>query len=119
MTDVPIAIQPAPPIIDTFGNINIQGRTGQVFAIQIAGPDGITPINISSFSYLFEIAGYASIPLTIGTDVTTQTLTLPNGVFGIPLNTPTPWVLKDITNPTFLAIRNGLLTLFGFEVAPP
>lgn len=118
MSDAYAAIQPI-PIIDSFGNINLQGRGGQVFNFSTtASTDDLTPINIDGFSYRFEIDGYASVSLARLTP-TSKTLTLPNGLYGIPLNTPVYWALLDVTGTPTLPLRSGLLTVYGFEAAPP
>jgi hypothetical protein len=116
MTDA--AYIPSFPLADEFGNINLHAAGGQVFGVQLLDPVTMQPTNISALTYVFKIEDIAVITLAAGADNMTKTLTIPDGLFGIPLGTSPQWALLDTTGepgqPT-QTLRSGVLNVYGFR----
>ena len=73
---------------------------------------------IAGFSYLFEVSPLgASVPLTMGPDLYTQILTIPDGVFGLLPGSSSQWVILDVTSTPQPPLRSGILNIYGV-VAP-
>jgi hypothetical protein len=116
-----VIVSPAPQIVDQQGNINLQGRCGQAFAVMIPDPNTGVPTFIANLQLVFEIDGIATIPLTVGSGPACQTLTITDEIAQkLPLQSSVGWVLKmvgpDGVSP---ALRSGVISATGFNAAPP
>ncbi len=112
---------PAPQLVDQQGNINLQGRCGQAFGVQVLDGETGLPMAISNWTLVFEIDGIATIALTNGATATWKTLIIPDSVVQrLPLQGAVAWVLKDATvSGVSPALRFGAISAIGFTAAPP
>ena len=116
-----MTIVPAPQVVDQQGNINLQGRCGQAFAIYVLDGETGVPMAINNWTLIFEIDGIATISLTNGIDATQKILTISDAIVQrLPLQSAVAFVLKDATVEGISpALRAGLISAYGFTAAPP
>lgn len=117
-------VQNAPPVLGPgAGEINLQGRSGQVVSIRIQQSGAF--LNIAARSLWFLLPGYPTaagtrIQLTAGGDATEQLLTLTDTLVGtLPLETPIPFAIRDESGPgPNYVLWSGVIRTFGYTGAP-
>lgn len=103
-------VSAASPVIDQQGNIYLKAGCGQTLIIQLLDPETGAPLDISSFSYVFSIAGYPDIPLVAGDDLNSQVVIIPDTFTPpLPLTSAIGWTLKDVTSAPAQPLRFGAI----------
>ena len=105
-------------VVDNLGNIQVHGRAGISLTFQRL-QDNVAQ-DISGDDLYFEISGYSRVALgTVSGDPTTRTIIVePEVIVQIPLNTRTPFALRDETSDPAVVRWDGIMFVRGYNQQP-
>lgn len=107
--------------IDAEGNLHVHGMAA-LGPLNYQRTSAGVPQDIHADTLTFEISGVqgASVLLAAGADNFNRTILAPQAIVAlIPLRTPTPWAVIDMTSGSPIVRLSGLITAYGFNAAPP
>ena len=111
------AIQRA--VVDDLGNIQVHGREGIVVLLKIETATAGVYENIADADLFIEVSGKYRVALAAGADVYTRQVVLTRAqVAQLAMHQPVPFVVVDETPTSPRSLWAGLITSYGFRVAP-
>ena len=111
------AIQRA--VVDDLGNIQVHGREGIVVLLKIETATAGVYENIADADLFIEVSGKYRVALAAGANVYTRQVVLTRAqVAQLATQQPVPFVVVDETPTSPRSLWAGLITSYGFRVAP-
>ena len=113
-----VAIVPGRPVIDpTNANLSIHAACGETVTFQVQDATGAF-VDISAWALNLIIEGQSPVALLAGSDATRRLAVFSNeAIAQLPLNSPTPFVIRDDGVSPSLARWAGLINLYGFKAS--